>query len=444
LRIKATTALICAYLSAPTLSARVVEVHVVELKIDGIVHPVTAEIVNSALGQASREHAAAVLLTLSTPGGLMDSTRQIVEEILHSPVPVIVWVGPSGARAASAGFFLLESGDIAAMAPGTNTGASHPVSLSGEAFSGQAFSGQAMEPVMKQKVENDAAALLRSVVERRGRNVAAAEKTVRESVSYTDREALDNHLIDAIAPDPSSLLRQLEGREIKRFDGRTQTLNLQGAGIVPYQLSLRERVLSAIADPNIALLLLILGALGMYAEFSSPGLIAPGAIGSVLTLLGLAALALFPIDWLGAALILLGLIFFALEAKFGTHGILTAGGAIAMLFGSVMLIDTSVPELRIRWSTALAVTLPFALITSFLLSIALRARRNKVVTGTEAMLGQTGMTVGELNPSGTVMFHGEYWNAQASARVSAAEKVTIVGIDGLTLRVEPSAEPERK
>ncbi len=364
----------------------------------------------------------------------MDSTRQIIEEILHSPVPVIVWVGPSGARAASAGFFLLESGDVAAMAPGTNTGASHPVSLSGEA----------MEPVMKQKVENDAAALLRSVVERRTRNVAAAEKTVRDSVSYTDREALDNRLIDAIAPDPTALLRQLEGRTIERFDGRTQTLHFRGTDIVTYQLSPRERVLTAIADPNIALLLLILGALGIYAEFSSPGLIAPGVIGSVLALLGLTALALFPIDWLGAALMLLGLAFFALEAKFVTHGVLTAGGAIALLLGSVMLIDTNVPELRIHWITALAITLPFALITSFLFTIAVRARRNKVVTGTEAMLGQTGVTVGELNPSGTVMFHGEYWNAQAPARISAAEEVTIVGIVGLTLRVEPSAEPERK
>jgi len=434
LRIRTNNALICLYLSAATLTARAVEAHVLELKIDGIVHPVTAEVVRSALGQASREKADAVLLTLSTPGGLMDSTREIVEEILHSPVAVIVWVGPSGARAASAGFFLLESGDVAVMAPGTNTGASHPVS----------FSGEAMEPVMKQKVENDAAALLRSIVERRGRNIAAAEKAVRESVSYTDREALDNHLIDTIAPDPAALLRQLEGREIERFDGRTQTLHFHRGEIVPYQLSLRERVLSAVADPNIALLLLVLGALGIYAEFSAPGLIAPGVIGSVLALLGLTALALFPIDWLGAALILLGLTFFALEAKFGTHGVLTAGGAVAMLLGSVMLIDTNVPELRIRWTTALAVTLPFALITSFLLSIALRARRNKVVTGTEGMLGQTGVTVGELNPSGTVMFHGEYWNAQALGRVSAAEEVTIVGIDGLTLRVEASAERERK
>lgn len=370
MRIKTTTALLCAYLSAPALAARVIKVHVVELKIDGIVYPITAEMVRSALGQASREHANAVLLTLSTPGGLMDSTRQIVEEILRSRVPVIAWVGPSGACAASAGFFLLESADIAAMAPGASTGASHPARLSGEA----------MDP------------LLHTLAEHRGRNAAAAETTVRESISYTDREALDNHLIDAIAPDPASLLRQLEGREIKRSDGRTQTLHLQGAAIVPYRLSLRERILSAIADPDIALLLLILGASGIYAEFLSPGLIAPGAIGSMLALLGLTALALFPIDWRGAALILLGIVFFALETKLATHGILTAGGAIAMLLGSVMLIDTNVAELRIHWSTALAVTLPFAPVTSFLLSTALRARRNKMVTGT---------VVGELNPSGT-------------------------------------------
>jgi membrane-bound serine protease (ClpP class) len=394
--------------------------------VDGIVQPVTVEIVRSALRQASRERADAVLIRLSTPGGLMDSTREIVEEILHSPVPVIVWVGPSGARAASAGFFLLESADVAAMAPGTNTGASHPVTLSGEA----------MEPVMKQKVENDAAALMRSIAARRGRNVEAAEKTVRESASYTDREALDSHLIDAIAPDPAALLRQLQGKEIRRFDGRAQTLDFHGPDAEPYRLSLRQRVLLAIADPNIALLLLLFGALGIYAEFSSPGLIAPGVIGSILVLLGLTALALFPIDWLGAALMLLGVTFFVLEAKFATHGILTAGGAAAMLLGSVMLIDTSVPELRIRWSTALAVTVPFALITSFLFSIALRARRNKVITGTEAMIGTTGVALGELNPAGVVMVRGEYWNAVAPARVPAAQEVRIVGLSGLTLRVE--------
>ena len=428
MRIPPIAALICASLFAPELAARVVAVHV-----EGIIHPVTVEIIRSAVVQASAEHADAILLELSTPGGLMDSTREIVGVLLHAPVPVIVWVGPSGARAASAGFFVMESADIAAMAPGTNTGASHPVSLSGEA----------MEPVMKQKVENDAAALLRSIVMPRGRNVAAAEKTVRDSVSYTDREALDNHLIDLIAEDPQALLRQLEGRTITRFDGTTRTLHFPGAAIDTYQLSIRQRVLIAIADPNIALLLLVLGALGIYAEFSSPGMIAPGVIGSVLVLLGLTALGLFPIDWRGAALMLLGLIFFALEAKFATHGILTGGGALALLLGSVMLVDTNVQELRIHWITAAAITLPFALITSFLLSIALRARRNKVVTGAEAMIGQTGVSVSEINPTGKVMFRGEYWNARAPAPISPEQPVTIVGIDGLTLCVEAGTRGER-
>jgi membrane-bound serine protease (ClpP class) len=420
-------AAIAVLLSAAPLPARVLQVD-----IDGIVHPVTSQVISSAIAQAERDHADALLIRLSTPGGLMDATRDIVEQIFRCPVPVIVWTGPSGARAASAGFFLLEAGDVAAMAPGTNTGASHPVLATG---------GE-MDPVMKSKVENDAAALMRTITAHRGRNQPAAEKTVRESASYTDREALDQHLIDLIAPDPASLIKELEGREITRFDGRRQTLHFTSLSIDVYKPSLREKVLLAIADPNIALLLLVLGALGIYLEFSSPGLVAPGVAGAILALLGLTALSMFPIDWLGAALMILGLVFFVLEAKFATHGILTTGGAIALALGAVMLIDTNVPELRIRWSTAVGLAIPFALITSFLLSIVVRARRNKVVTGVEGMLGLPAVAVGELNPSGTVLVRGEYWRAQASARISASEPVRITGIDGLTLRVEP--QPQRK
>jgi membrane-bound serine protease (ClpP class) len=277
--------------------------------------------------------------------------------------------------------------------------------------------------------------MMRSIAGRRGRNVAAAEKAVRESVSYTDREALDLKLIDLIAGEPEALLRQLDGREIVRFDGSRQTLHLAGVPVVAYVPSPRQRLFLAIADPNIALLLLVLGALGIYVEFTSPGLVAPGVIGAVLVLLGLAALAMFPIAWLGAALIVLAFSFFVLEAKFATHGILTAGGAAAMLLGAVMLIDTNVPELRIRWSTALAVTVPFALITSFLFSIAVRARRNKVVTGPEALVGLTGVSVGELNPGGTVIVRGEYWSGLAAEPVAAATKVRVVSVEGLMLRV---------
>jgi membrane-bound serine protease (ClpP class) len=408
-------------LCAAPLRARVIAVDVA-----GIVHPITSEVIAAAIDQAKREQADAVLVRLSTPGGLLEATRDIVEKVFRSPVPIIMWVGPSGARAASAGFFLLECGDVAAMAPGTNTGASHPVTIGG---------GE-IDSVMKQKIENDAAALMRSIAAHRNRNVAAAEKTVRESVSYTDREALEQHLIDAVAPDAPSLLRQLEGRVITRFDGRRETLHFADTAIEPYRPSARQRLLVAIADPNIALLLLVLGALGIYAEFSSPGLIAPGVIGAILVLLGLTALTMFPIDWLGAALMILAFAFFILEAKFATHGVLTAGGAVAMLLGAVMLIDTSVPEMRIHWSTALAVTVPFALITSFLFSIAVRARRNKVTTGATAMIGQFGVAVGELNPGGTVMVRGEYWNAVAPSHIAAAAPVRITRVDGLTLRVD--------
>lgn len=424
----ALTAIAAAFLPAP-LAARVLEVD-----IDGVIAPVTTDVVRSAIAQATHEHDDAILIRLSTPGGLMDSTREIVEEIFKCPVPVITWTGPSGARSASAGFFILEAGDIAAMAPGTNTGASHPV----------LENGGEMDSVMKSKVENDAAALMRTITAHRQRgfqpaNEAAAEKTVRESASYTDREAMDQHLIDLIAPDPAALLHDLNGREITRFDGRKETLHFPAAEIEVYKPSLRERVLLAIADPNIALLLLVIGVLGIYVEFSSPGLVAPGVAGAILVLLGLTALSMLPIDWLGAALMILALVFFVLDAKFAAHGVLTAGGAIALILGAVMLVDTNVPELRVHWSTAIGLALPFALITSWLVSIALRARRNKVVTGVEGMVGMEATAVGELNPFGTVLVRGEYWKARASKPVAKQAHVHVTGIEGLTLQVEPEA-----
>ena len=312
------------------------------------------------------------------------------------------------------------------MAPGTNTGASHPVSAT----------GANIESVMNQKVENDTAALVRTLAAHRGRDVDAAEKTVRASASYTETEAHDKHLIDLIAVDPAALLQQLDGREITRFDGRKQTLRFSSKDVIPFDPTLRQRILSSIADPNIALLLLVLGALGVYAEFSIPGAIFPGAIGAILLLLGFAALAMFPIGWLGATLSILGLTFFVLEAKFTTHGVLTAGGAIALLLGAMLLIDTNDPALRVRFSMALALTIPFALITSFLLSIAVRAKRNKVVTGIEAMPGRLGVVVTELNPAGRIRIQGEYWNAVADGHIGLNERVRVTAVDGLILHVE--------
>jgi membrane-bound serine protease (ClpP class) len=248
---------------------------VVAVDVTSIIHPVTVEIVTRAIDQARQEHADAVLLRLNTPGGLMDAMRETIEKIVASPVPVITYVTPSGGRSASAGFFLLEAGDVAAMAPGTNTGAAHPVLMSGQ-----------MDPEMKRKVENDAAASLRSLATKRGRNSELAEKAVLESKSFTEKEALDNNLIELIARDEQDLFAQLEGREVVRFDGRKQILHLAGATVDPYQPNLRERIILAIADPNIALILIVLGALGIYIEFNSPGVIAPGVAGAISILLG--------------------------------------------------------------------------------------------------------------------------------------------------------------
>jgi membrane-bound serine protease (ClpP class) len=407
---------------------------VVAVELNSIIHPVTVEIVSRAIEQAQTGHADAVLLRLNTPGGLMDAMRETIEKIVASPVPVISYVTPSGGRSASAGFFLLEAGDVAAMAPSTNTGAAHPVLMTG---------GQ-MDPEMKRKVENDAAASLRSLAAKRGRNSALAEKAVLESKSFTEKEALDDHLIELIARDEQDLFAQLDGREVVRFDGRRQTLHLAGAFVDTYRPNLRERIISAIADPNIALILIVLGVLGIYVEFTSPGLIAPGIGGAICALLGLSALSVLPINGTGAALLGLALLLFALEAKFVSHGVLTLGGAVSMVLGALLLIDSPMPELRIRWSVAIGLAVPFALITSLLLTLAVRARANKVVTGIAGMLGEAGVAVTALAPAGKVRVHGEYWDAVAPAgsHVEPGSKVRVISVKGLQLAVkaDPSGE----
>ena len=393
---------------------------------DCIVHPITAEVVAGAIAQARSEHAAALLIRLNTPGGLMDAMRQTIEEMIACPVPVITYVAPSGGRAASAGFFLLEAGEVAAMAPGTNTGAAHPVAYGGE-----------MDAVMKAKVENDAAAYLRSIVSKRGRNSQLAETAVRDSHSFTEREALDQHLIDLVAANDNALMAALEGRTVTRFDGSTQTLHLAGAEIEVYQTTLRQKVIAAIADPNIALILLVVGALLIYVEFSSPGMVAPGAIGAILVLLGLSAMSVLPINWLGAALLLLSVTLFVLEAKFAAHGVLAVSGAVSMVLGAVMLVDSPLPEMRVHWSTAVALALPFSAISVMLLSLVIRARRNKTQTGAEGMVGQIGSAVTALEPAGKIFVHGEYWDAVSSCPVEAGARVRVTAITGLQLKVEP-------
>jgi membrane-bound serine protease (ClpP class) len=412
-------------LLAVSLSAQ--SPQVVEIPVDGVIHPISAEYVTAGMEQAIRRRVDLILIPLNTPGGLDTSMRQIIEKILSSPVPVVVYVSPSGSRAASAGFFILLSADVAAMAPGTNTGAAHPVFIG---------TGQ-VDDVMKQKVENDAAAYLRSIAGKRGRNVELAEKGVTESKSFTEAEALRDKLIEIVATDRAELLQKLEGYEVTRFDGAKQVLRLTGAQIEVYSPTFRQTFLSRILDPNVAFILLILGILGLYVEFSNPGLIFPGVAGGIALILGLFALSLLPVNWAGAALILLAIVFFVLEAKFVTHGILAAGGVLSMVLGALMLINTRLPGGSVTLPTALSVALPFALITIFLLRLVIRARQVKATTGDVGMIGEIGRAENALAPRGRVTVHGELWEAVSRQPVSPGDFVRVRAVEGLTLQVEP-------
>ena len=399
---------------------------IVKLRLDDTIQPISDEYIGRAIEQARQTNADAVLIELSTPGGLVDSTRSIIAKMLASPVPVIVYVAPSGSRAASAGFFILEAADVAAMAPGTNTGAAHPVNLGGEK----------MDDVMKQKVENDAAAFMRSFVGPRGRNVALAESAVRESKSWTDKEALENHLIDYIATDQEDLFKQLDGKPIKRFDGKTVTLHLVGANVTELPMTVRERILDFLVDPNIAFIVLAVGGLALYAEFNHPGAIVPGVVGIVFILLALFALNLLPTQYAAFTLIMAAFVMFALEAKFATHGVLGIAGIALMTIGGLLLVNGPIPQMRVKLWTALAVSVPLGAITVFLMSIALRARRNKVVTGAPGMIGSIGEARSDIDPEGKVFVQGELWNAHAPSRVQMGEPVVVRKVEGLELEVE--------
>ncbi len=406
---------------------------VLKIVVNDTIHPITDEYIGRALAEAARNKDQALLIELNTPGGLVESTRDIIEKILASPVPVIVYVTPSGSRAASAGFFILESADVAAMAPGTNTGAAHPVTLG----------GGKVDDVMKEKMENDAAALMRSVVSKRGRNVEVAESTVRQSKSFTDQEALSQKMIDYVATSEENLLQQMQGKTVKRFDGKTITLNLEGATIRPFDMTLKQRILAFIMDPNIAFILLAVGALALYAEFNHPGAVVPGTVGIVFILLAAFALNLLPTRFAAVVLILTSFALFALEAKFATHGVLAIGGMVTMILGGLLLVDAPIPEMRVHLLTALAVSIPLGGITVFLMSIALKARANKVTTGAQGLVGEVGIAQTTLSPRGKVFVHGELWDAMSSSGVPAGQTVVVIAVDGLQLRVEPSGAVER-
>ncbi len=409
---------------------------VLKIVINDTIQPVSAEFISRALAVAAAHHDQAVLIELNTPGGLESSTREIIEKIESSPVPVILYVTPAGSRAGSAGIFILEAADVAAMAPGTNAGAAHPVLLVGP---------MVVKPddEMKRKIENDSAALMRSVAAKRGRNVELAESAVRESKSFTEQEALDKKLIEYVATSDQDLFRQMNGKSFKRFDGTSATLNLTNQPVRDYPMTLKLRVLSYILDPNVAFILLAIGALALYAEFNHPGAVVPGTVGIVFILLAAFAFHFLPVRFAALILIAGAFALFALEAKFASHGVLTIGGITLMVIGGLLLVDAPIPEMRVRLVTALAVSIPLGIITAFLMSIAVRARRNKITTGEQGLVGEIGVTQTPLSPAGKVFVHGELWDAVSPASIPAGERVVVRRVEGLTLQVEPipSASP---
>jgi membrane-bound serine protease (ClpP class) len=414
-----------------------------KIEIHDTIQPISAGRLERAIAQANRDHAAALLVVLDTPGGLLDSTRHMVGSILGSQVPVIVYVAPAGARAASAGFFLLEAADVAAMAPGTNAGAAHPVLESG-----------VPDETMRQKMENDAAAFLRSYAARHNRNAPVAESAVRESKSFSADEALDQHLIDLTADDEAQLLAALDGRAITRNSQgapASQTLHLRNPLVVLLQPTLREQLLGRLANPNLALLLLVGGAMLIYLEFNIPGTIVPGALGTVMVLLAAFALDLLPIRHTAVLLLLAAAVLMLLEVKFTSHGILSLAGIACLAFGTLTLIDAPIPELAIQPVLAISVCIAFSIITFVLLRLAVHARRNKARTGPAALVGFPGVTMEQVGikdslPVGRIQVQGEIWQAISNQPIPERSPIRVTGFQKDLLVVEadtpmPSTTP---
>lgn len=406
-------------LAAPRAHA---EVPVVELQ--GVVHAVSAAHVVSAFERAEAQGAPLVVVRMDTPGGLDVSMRRIIDKMLACKVPVAVFVGPSGARAASAGFIIAIAADVAAMAPGTNMGAAHPVSAGG-----------ALDEVMSKKVTSDAAAYIRSKASQRGRNVEMAEKAVVESRSFTEKEALDAHLIDLVAKDVPELLRLLEAREVTRFDGSKVTLKLQGHSVVTLQMDWRQRVLAAIASPELMFLLLLGALAGIGGELSHPGALFPGIVGLVCLVLFLFAAQIIPVNWAGVVLIVLALGLFAAEVKVTSYGLLTVAGIASMILGAMMLVDAPGAGIAVPLRLLLPAALAMALGTFLLVRLVMRAQRSQPVTGGEGLVGRTAIALTDLQPQGWVSIQGERWRGVSEGDVRSGEPVTVVSVDGLTVRV---------
>jgi len=401
---------------------------VVSMKIDGAINPVVAAFIHHGIGKAEKENAECLLIHLNTPGGLLKSTRIIVSDILEARVPVIVYVSPAGAQSGSAGVFITLAAHIAAMTPGTNIGAAHPVTLQAP-----------MDSIMSGKVTNDAAAFIRSIAEKRNRNIEWAENAVRKSFSYSETEALEDSAVDLIAKNDQDLLSLVDGKKIELSNG-TKTLHTKNATIGLYEMNVFEKLLNIISDPSIAYILMMLGFFGILFEFFNPGAILPGIVGVISLILAYYAMHTLPVNFAGLALIIFALILFLLEIKIVSHGMLTVGGIVSLLLGSLMLIKPgSAWEMaKISRSVIISATVVSALFFLFIIGLGIKAQRRKVVTGVEALTGETGEVLDELDPSGTVKINGETWNAESLSRsISRGEKVRVKEMRNLKLYVEP-------
>ena len=418
---------VAAWQDAPASTGTAPLVYVAE--VDSIIHPVSAEYMIETMELADRNGATLIVFTLRTPGGLVDSTRSIVSRMIAAKTPVAVFVAPAGARAASAGFFLTIAADIDAMAPGTHIGAAHPVSGGGEK----------MDETMAKKAAEDVAAYARTLASHRHRNATLAALAVTESRAFTEEEALGASppLIDLVAADIPDLLERLDGRAVARFDGSTVVLRTHGARMVPVTMSLRQRALSAIAHPNVAYLLLSLGTLGLTIELWSPGAVLPGVAGGLCLLLAFFALQMLPVNYAGLLLMLFGLLLLALEIKVPSYGVLTVGGLASLVFGSMILMDTPIPELQLSLRVVLPVVLAFAGIAVFLVRLGVASQRRPAVTGVAGMIGEVGRAMTDIGPgtTGRVATHGEIWQAASEESIPEGARVRVTRVDGLLLCV---------
>jgi len=406
---------------------------VLQLKVDGEVEPILATYIDEGLADAARRHASLVLITMDTPGGLSSSMEDIIQHILASTVPVAVYVSPTGSRGASAGFYILLSADIAAMAPGTHTGAASPIMIIGGSYV------PPIDEVLRKKINNDAMAFLRSFTEKRGRNPMLAETAITDAKAFTEKEALDGKMIDLVASTKEDLIHQLDGRTITRFDGTHVKLALANSTLAEFELSARQKFLARIVEPDVFFVMLILGVLGLYTEFTHPGMVLPGVVGGICIVMALYAMHFLPVNLAGLLLIGLALAFFILEAKLTSHGVLAIGGIISMLLGAMFLIRSPLTNGGVSFGIALTATVPFAVLTVVLMRLVLRSRKWKSTTGKEELIGEEGVAITGLaaGVAGMVRIHGELWQAVSEQSAEVGARVRVKKITGLKLYVEP-------